>query len=277
MPRDILPHDTTCLIAGSGNLPEQIIKSCLRLGKKIFVIYLQTGYNPPPSLGQVPHLILNIGAVGKAIRTLRKEGIKHIVMAGAIKRPKFSELRLDIGGIKLLTRVSTAKLRGDNSLLVTVIKFFEDANFVVIGVDQLLREVLMPEGALGKTRPQGKALSDIKLGMEIARAIGDLDIGQAVVVQNGVVLGVEAIEGTDALLERCGKLKLANNVGVLVKMKKPMQDSRVDLPTIGSETIINAHKAGLAGVAIEAGSALIVDKDEVVKMADKLGLFVVGV
>ncbi len=269
--------DKIGLIAGSGALPEQIIKSCISLNKKIFVIALEGSFDKNDSLQNVPHIILNISEVGKAIDSLRKQGIKHIIMAGGIKRPQFSQLKPDLAGVKLLAQISAAKLRGDNSLLVTVIKFFESMKFVIIGVDQLLQEVLIPHGKLGRIAPDRRALADIQLGKEIARQIGNLDIGQGVVVQNGVVLGIEAIEGTDALLERCGSLRLENAGGVLVKMKKPMQDTRIDLPAIGVDTVINAHKAGLCGIAIESGSALVIEKAEVAAAADKLRMFVVGV
>jgi len=265
------------LIAGSGNLPEEVISSSIMLGKKLFVIFLEGSGDVPPSLNNVPHLRLNIGSVGKAIRAFQGEGVKQIVMAGGIKRPKFSELKLDAGGVKLLAHISAAKLTGDNSLLVTVIRFLENSGFAIIGVENLLAEVLMPRGKLGKIEPGKTANNDINLGIEVARAIGNLDIGQGVVVQNGVVLGVEAIEGTDALLARCGSLKLEGAGGILVKMKKPIQDTRIDLPTIGVNTITNAHAAGLLGVAVEAGSALIIEKAKVIEMADRLGLFVVGV
>ncbi len=277
MLNEILPDETVGLIAGGGNLPEEIIKSCLVLGKKIFVVFLDGSGEPPDSIKNVPHLKLNIGAVGKAISAFKEEGVKRVVMAGGIKRPKFSALKLDTGGIKLLAHVSAAKLAGDNSLLVTVIRFFENSGLAIIGADELLAELLMPKGRLGKITPGNKANDDINLGIEVARAIGNLDIGQGVVIQNGVVLGVEAIEGTDSLLERCKNLKLEGAGGVLVKMKKPIQDSRIDLPTIGVNTILNAHSAGLAGVAVESGSALIIEKTKVIETADRLGLFVVGV
>lgn len=277
MQHDLSPNDKIGLIAGSGKLPEEVIKSCISLNKKIFVVYLEGSNDEFELLQNVPHIRLGIGSVGKAIRTFKGEGIKHIVMAGGIKRPKLSALKPDSGGIKLLAHISAAKLSGDNSLLSTVIKFFENSGFIIIGVDKLLHEVLMTQGKLGQIEPHKNSFIDIHLGMEVARAIGNLDIGQGVVVQNGVVLGVEAIEGTDALLERCKNLKLEGAGGVLVKMKKPMQDTRIDLPTIGVDTIINAHKAGLRGIALEAGSALVIEKSKVIAVADRLNFFVIGV
>lgn len=274
---ELSPSDKIGLIAGNGKLPEEVIKSCISSGRGIFVIYLQSGNEEPEYLQGIPHLKLNIGSVGKAISALRHEGVKHLVMAGGLRRPKLTELKLDAGGVKLLAKISKDKLGGDNSLLVTVIKFFEASGFSVLGVDKILRKVLVPEGLLGTVEPNKSAMADVNLGVEIARSIGNLDIGQGVVVQQGVVIGVEAIEGTDALLARCAGLKLDGAGGVLVKMKKPMQDARIDLPTIGVDTVTNAHKAGLRGIAVEAGSALILEKEKVVQLADKLGLFIVGV
>lgn len=273
----MLPGDKIGLIAGNGKLPDEIIKSCLANGRPIFVIYLQGSSPEPEALKDLPHIKLSIGSVGKAISLLRHEGVKYLVMAGGLKRPKLMGLKPDAGGLKLLAKISTAKFSGDNSLLVTVIKFFEASGFIILGAHEILGRVVVTEGVMGKCEPNKSALQDVNLGVEIAKTIGNLDIGQGVVVQSGVVLGVEAIEGTDALLERCASLKLDGAGGVLVKMKKPMQDSRIDLPTIGVDTIVNAHKAGLRGIAVEAGSALILEKEKVVETADMLGLFVLGV
>lgn len=277
MPPDINASDKIGLIAGGGNLPAEIIRSCKVLNRQLFVIYLKDNDPAPQCLQDVPHINLGIGSVGKAIKTFREQNIKHIVMAGWIKRPRLLNLKPDAGGVKLLAKISAAKLSGDNSLLVTVIKFFEDSGFRIVGVEQILQELLIKEGRLGKIEPNKTAINDIHYGVDIAKTIGNLDIGQAVVVQGGTVLGVEALEGTDALIARCASLKLEGPGGVLVKMKKPIQDNRVDLPTIGVDTVINAHNAGLRGIAIEAGGALVVDKEKVVATADKLGLFVVGV
>ena len=148
MPLELSPDDKVGLIAGGGNLPEEVIKSCLSIGQKLFVIYMQGAGEEPASLSSIPHAKLHIGAVGKAIRTLKSEGVKHIVMAGGIKRPKLSALKPDAGGIKLLARISAAKFSGDNALLLTVITFFENEGFTVIGVDKLLKQVLMPHGQL---------------------------------------------------------------------------------------------------------------------------------
>jgi UDP-2,3-diacylglucosamine hydrolase len=166
---------------------------------------------------------------------------------------------------------------GDDGLLTAVIKELEREGFRVIGADRLLGEAAMPEGPLGKVRPDPDAESDIAHGMRVARALGALDIGQAVVVQQGFVLGVEAVEGTDGLMRRCAQLRHDGPGGVLVKVEKPGQERRADRPVIGPQTVILAARSGLCGIAGEAGATLVIDRDEVVRLADAAGIFVVGV
>ena len=158
-----------------------------------------------------------------------------------------------------------------------VVKELEREGFRVIGADQLLDQAALPEGPLGQVRPDADALADIAHGMRLARAIGALDIGQAVVVQQGLVLGVEAIEGTDGLLRRCARLRRDGPGGVLVKAEKPGQERRADRPAIGPQTVILAAESGLRGIAAEAGATLVLDRDEVIRLADAAGLFVVGI
>ena len=147
----------------------------------------------------------------------------------------------------------------------------------VVGADQLLDRALVPEGPLGEIRPDAQSAADIEHGLRIARALGGLDVGQAVIVQQGLVLGVEAIEGTDELLRRCAALRRDGPGGVLVKVEKPGQERRADRPTIGLRTVTLAAETGLRGIAIEADATIVLDRDEVIRAADRTGLFVVGV
>jgi DUF1009 family protein len=166
---------------------------------------------------------------------------------------------------------------GDDRLLGVVVQELEGEGFRVIGVDDVCRNLLAPEGPLTRARPDGVAGRDIALGIEVARRLGELDVGQAVVVQQSHVLGVEAAEGTDALLRRCAGLRREGPGGVLVKVKKPQQERRADLPTIGAETVRGAAAAGLRGIAVEAGHTLVVDRRRTVEDAAAAGLFIVGV
>jgi DUF1009 family protein len=207
---------------------------------------------------------------------LRENKVSELVLAGGIRRPSLAALRPDWRAAKLFARIGYRAL-GDDGLLSAVVSELEHEGFRVISPDQLLDGALAPEGPLGKVRPDAQSAADIEHGLRIARALGALDVGQAVIVQQGLVLGVEAIEGTDELLCRCAALRRDGPGGVLVKVQKPGQEPRADRPTIGLHTVQLATETGLRGIAIEADATIVLDHDEVVRAADGAGLFVVGV
>ena len=265
------------IIAGSGSLPRTMMHACAQSGRPFFLLALEDAADAETIALAGSHTeSIRLGAIGKAIDLLRAEACEELVMAGKVHRPKISAIRPDLKGAKLLARVGTQLLTGDNQLLSGIVAFLEEEGFRVVGADNVMRELLAPEGMIGSIYPDKRSQADIEFGAKIARGIGALDIGQSVVVQNHVVIGVEAIEGTDKLMERCAALKPDERGGVLIKVKKPQQDSRVDLPTIGVSTIERAAAAGLAGIAIEAGATLIIDRRDVARRADALGVFVVG-
>jgi DUF1009 family protein len=185
-------------------------------------------------------------------------------------------LRPDWRAAKLFARIGYRAI-GDDGLLSAIVSELEKEGFRVIGPDQLLDGELVGAGPLGAVLPGPQSEADIERGLSIACALGALDIGQAVIVQQGLVLGVEAIEGTDELIRRCGELRREGPGGVLVKIEKPGQERRADRPTIGPRTVALAAEAGLAGVAVEADATIVLDQDEVIRAADRAGLFVVGV
>jgi DUF1009 family protein len=264
------------IIAGSGALPRRLIENCRDSGRGVFVLALE-GEADRTTVDGVPHAWCRIGAAAHGFDLLRANSVTELVLAGAVHRPSLSALRPDWRAAKFFARVGYRAL-GDDGLLSAVIKELEREGFRVVGVDDLLEaDALLPEGPLGRFRPDAQAAADIEHGLRLARAIGTLDIGQAVVVQQGLVLGVEAIEGTDGLLRRCGALRRAGPGGVLVKAAKPAQEQRVDRPTIGARTVVLAAEAGLRGIAAEAGATLVLDRTEVIRAADRTGLFVVGV
>lgn len=264
------------IIAGSGELPREAIHYCQEQKQPFYVIAFE-GHEQALSLEDVPHGIFHLGAVGKAIKTLRHENISTITLAGRVGRPSLSSLNMDFSALKLLKKLSSSRFMGDNFVFTTLISFLEESGFKVIGVQDVAPTLLSPSGVLGKHQPDKRMQDDIDIASHILRTMGGLDVGQGAIVQHGLVLGIEAIEGTDALIERCGQLKKKEPGGVLVKLKKPSQDARIDLPTIGVNTVENIHKAGLKGIAVEAGSSLIVQRDEVVKRADELGIVLIGV
>lgn len=263
------------IIAGSGRLPRRIIESCRAAGREVFVLALE-GEAEPDTVKAVPHAWCKLGGAASGLDLLRAHGVGELVLAGGVRRPSLSALRPDWRAAKFFARVGYRAL-GDDGLLSAIVRELEREGFRVIGADQLLAGAELPEGPLGQILPDADATADIALGLRLARAIGGLDIGQAVVVQQGLVLGVEAIEGTDALLRRCAALRRDGPGGILVKTEKPGQERRADRPTIGPQTAILAAESGLRGIAAEAGAVLLLDRDEVVRVADARGLFVVGV
>jgi UDP-2,3-diacylglucosamine hydrolase len=267
--------DRLGIIAGGGGLPRRLIESCRSSGRDIFVLAV-AGAAEPAAISDVPHAWCRLGAAAAGLALLRENHVTELVLAGAIRRPSLAALRPDWRAAKLLARIGYRRL-GDDGLLSAVVKELEEEGFRVIGADQLLDQALVPEGPLGSVCPDAQAEADIERGLHAARSLGALDIGQAVIVQQGLVLGVEAIEGTDELLRRCGTLRRDGPGGVLVKVEKPGQEPRADRPTIGPRTVLLAAETGLRGIAVEAYSTIVLDRDEVVQAADRAGLFVVGI
>ena len=264
------------ILAGGGELPGHLIEHCRATGRDFFVIAFE-GYTEPDMVAGTPHAWVRLGAAGNALKLLRKNGVGELVMAGRIERPTLASLRPDLRAARMFARLGTMAL-GDDGLLSAVTRELEEQEgFRIVGPDNLLQDLVAPTGVFGVHAPDDQALRDIERGVEVARALGALDVGQAVVVQEGIVLGVEAAEGTSKLLERCGTLRWEGFSGVLVKIRKPKQERRVDLPAIGVDTVSEAAKAGLRGIAVQAHGALIIDRAAVVRAADEAGLFVTGI
>lgn len=272
---DSLP--TLGIIAGGGELPRILIQACEESSRPYFVLALEDSADDATAqLAGANHAWVRLGAIGKALDLCRKHGVRELVMAGRVSRPRIASIRPDIKGAKLLARISGQWLSGDNELLSSIVNYLEEEGFRVAGAEEIVKDLIAPEGMIGSIYPDKRAQADIEIGARVARAIGALDIGQAVIIHNGITLGVEAVEGTDGLIARCASLKNDEKGGVLVKVKKPQQEKRVDLPTIGVSTVERLAECGFAGVAVEAGASLIVNRREVARRADQLGVFVIG-
>lgn len=264
------------VLAGRGLLPAAVIKAATGSGREVFVLGFE-GATDPALIAGHDHAWVKLGAVGQTIKLLHQASVDDVVLIGAIDRPSLSELKLDFRGVQLLAKLGLKASKGDDHLLSTIVREFEDEGFRVVGADEIIRPMLAPNGPITKALPGEQARLDIELGFRAAMRIGELDIGQAVVVQEGRVLGVEAVEGTDALLARTGALKTDGPGGVLVKVKKPGQDRRADLPAIGDRTVAGAIDAGLEGIAVHAGHCLLVNRPAMIDVADRAGLFITGI
>jgi DUF1009 family protein len=263
------------ILAGRGELPAQLVDACRVQGRDVFLLAFE-GHTDPGIVEGVAHAWTRLGAAASAIETLKDAGVRELVMAGAVARPSLTELRPDLRTAKWLTRVGARGL-GDDGILSAIIRTLEDEGFRVTGVDEILKHLVAQAKTYGRLKPDGQARTDIERAVAVARALGLADVGQGVVVQQGIVLAVEAAEGTDALLRRAGELRRDGAGGVLVKVMKPRQEHRADLPTIGTRTVEGAATAGLRGIAVEAGGALIMGSEAVAAAADAAGLFVVGI
>ena len=262
------------IIAGGGDLPRRLVAACQSRGRPVFVLALD-GQCEAADFAAVPHDHVRLGAPGRAFELLRRAGVAEVVFAGRVRRPALADLRPDWRLIRFLAGLG-GRLGSDDRLMSAVVHAFEEEGFRVVGAGDVLGELMASAGPLGHRRPTAAERQDIDHGLRGARALGQLDVGHAAVVQHGVVLGVEAAEGTDALILRCGPLR-AGAGGVLVKVKKQQQELRADPPVIGVETVRLAAEAGLGGIAIEAGGTLVIDRDAVAAAADEAGLFVVAV
>ena len=264
------------IIAGGGPLPGLIARACKGEGRDVMVIAFE-GETDPATCTGVSHRWLGLGAVGALIKALKQADCCEVVLAGSIRRPSFSSLKLDLRGMRLVGRFASARGKGDDALLSFVVEELEAEGFTVVGADNLIGTLCAPVGVIGQRPPDADAERDIAIGIEAARALGAHDIGQAVVVQAGRVLGVEGVEGTDGLIERCAAFQQPGPGAILIKMKKPGQERRADLPTIGAATIERLAEAGFRGVAVEAGETLILQRAAAVARADEHGVFMVGV
>ena len=262
------------IIAGGGSLPQKLINACQRDHQPFFVLALK-GQAHDVVLRDIPHAWVPLGATDKSIKVLKENGVDRIVMAGSVRRPGVFDIRPDLRTLQLFMKLGKQAL-GDDALLRAIADLLEQEGFVIVGAHEVEPQLITPEGVLGKVQPTPESAADIEFGIILTKTLGHLDVGQAAVVQQGVTLGVEAIEGTDGLLERCRTLKRKGQGGVLVKSCKPQQDRRFDLPAVGVRTIHRAYQAGLAGVAVEAGASFLLDREAVIETADKLGIFVVG-
>jgi DUF1009 family protein len=264
------------LIAGGGELPVRLVETCRAAGRDLFVVALEGHADAGLAAAGAPLCWHRLGAVGAILDALRDAGVAEVVLAGRVRRPSLAELRPDWRGARLLAQVG-ARALGDDGLLRAVVGALEAEGLRAVGVQEIVADLLTPPGPLGRLAPDALAESDIARGVEVAQGLGRLDVGQAVVVQEGIILGVEAAEGTDALIVRCASLKREGPGPVLVKVRKPQQDVRLDLPAIGTDTVAAAAAAGLRGLAVEAGGTLTLGRDRVAAAADAAGLFVAGI
>jgi DUF1009 family protein len=270
------------IVAGAGAMPFAVADQLAARGLGTVILALK-GACDPAAVARYRHHWVSVGQIGKMIRLFRSEGCRDVLFIGGVARPSLSEVRVDWGTLRIMPVVAAAFRGGDDHLLSGIGRIFEQDGLRMIGVKDAAPGLLMPPGCITRTMPDGAATTDIVLGRELLAAISRFDIGQAVIVIDGHVVAVEDIEGTDGLLARVawlrerGRIRAKAGRGVLVKAPKKGQDLRYDLPAVGTRTVEGAALAGLAGIAVAAGNAVVADIQAMIEAADKSGLFVTGV
>ena len=277
-----LSSGAIAIVAGGGRLPADLAAGLRARGVEPIVVMIEGEVTDPAPFDGLPSFWVRLEDGLSLPGRLRKMGARHVALAGSIeRRPKLRQVRPLLPLIPLAARLGVALMRGDDNLLRAIVGIIERSGLKVVGAHQLLPDLVISQGVHTKRAPNKQDGADIDAALEAAKAIGRLDIGQAAVAIGGRAIALEGIEGTDGLLERVvalrGHGRLAGRKGgVLVKAAKPGQERRVDLPSIGVRTIIDAHAAGLNGVAVEADSSLALGFAEMIEKADELGLFIVG-
>jgi DUF1009 family protein len=270
------------IICGGGSVPLAVAEAVLRRGRKVVLLPL-IGWADPKAIERFPHHWIHLGQFGRVCRLARAAGCRDIVFIGTLIRPSMWKCRVDWKTLRILPQLIRAFRGGDDHLLTSIGRLFEDEGFRLLGAHEVAPEILVAEGALGSRKPSERDQEDIRRGLAVLAAAGPFDIGQGVVVANGHVIALEAIEGTDQMLARVaelrrnGRLRAPPGAGVLIKAPKSGQDLRFDMPAIGPPTVEGVAQAGLAGIAIVAGGTVMAEPQRVAELADRAGVFVTGI
>jgi UDP-2,3-diacylglucosamine hydrolase len=269
------------IVCGSGSLPFAVAEAVSRRGRAVVLFAIQ-GWADAQRVCAFRHHWVSFGQFGSFCRLARAEGCRDVVFIGSLVRPSIWQIRPDFKTLQLLPRIFRLLRGGDDHMLSSIAAVFEEHGFRLIGAHDIAPEILMPEGPLGRALPRSQDYDDIKKGLALLDATGPFDVGQAAVVAGGRFLAIEAAEGTDSMLARIAQLRqsglipAASGTGVLVKAPKRGQDRRIDLPSIGPQTIQGAKCAGLVGIAVVAGSTVVAELGRVATAADRENLFVIG-
>jgi hypothetical protein len=262
------------LIAGGGDLPLAVIAQC----KQESLLYCVVGFRDVCAqdfLSNENIFWASLGEVGGILNFFKRNNVTHVIFAGHISRPNLKNLKLDAKGFQWLAKLGKKILGGDNQLLVGIENLLKQEGFQVLSAGDFTKTVARDVGTLSINQPDAQQWQDINLGVKVLQALSEFDIGQSIVVANNQVIGIEAVEGTKSLIERCESVKETYAGGVLVKCSKIAQSHNIDLPTIGPETVLQAKKAGIIGIAIETNKTQILHKQEVIRLLDEYEMFFV--
>lgn len=275
-------ESTLAIVCGGGSLPFAVADAAVRQGRRV-VLFALRGFADPQRVTAYPHHWARMGEFNRFMSIATEEGCRDVVFVGSVTRPSWWQLRFDLRLLRLIPDIVRLFRGGDDRLLSGMAGLLEQQGFHVLGPQEIAPELVMPDGPIGTRVPNDRDRADIARGLALLAANSPFDIGQAVVVADNQVLAVEGPEGTDqavarvAELRRSGRIRTPSGIGVLVKAPKIGQDHRLDLPSIGPQTIEGAAAAQLAGIAVVTGSTIVAEPERLAAAADKAGLFVIGV
>lgn len=277
----VLPQQgRIAIIAGSGNLPEITANAIKAAGHEPLVIMIEG--EAAPELQKFEHRKFPLADLASCLKFMKSQNVTTIVMAGGVSsRPKLIDIKWSVDVLLAIPRIVKTLAKGDDSILRTVIGIFESHGMKIIGVHQVVPDIVVEEGAITRRKPGKSDWNNIRPAIAASRLLGRIDVGQAAVSVGGRVVALEGAEGTAAMLARVAEMRNSGRIsrtkpGVLVKCLKPGQEVRVDMPAMGEQTVQQARDAGLSGIALEAGSTLILDYQRTVSKADELNLFIFG-
>jgi DUF1009 family protein len=265
------------IIAGQGELPYKIYEYCYNNNIECYIVYINTENNP--KIHAKKSVNYKIGEVGKILKFFQQNKCFDLALAGSLKKPNFNKIKIDFRGFLLMSKILRNKISGDNAILTTVINYLEKLGFNIIEIDKIVPDLHLNLGCNNKIKINKKIEENIILAKEIIHALSSYDIGQAIILQNKRVIGIEAVEGTDNLILRSKNLieDDKKHPALLVKILKTNQDRRADLPTIGLNTIKNLVTANIKGIVIDVNNCLVMDKEEICKYSEEQGIFLYGI
>lgn len=264
------------IICGGGEYPRLIAKACQAKNEKFCLVFLK-GFCEESNWPDANFLSVELGQVEQVVNFFHANGVSDVVFAGYVRRPNFSQISLDKKGTAWLLKLGKTIFDGDDALLRAVSNLMSQEGFKIKAGNDYLKDVFLGEGTFSKRNLSSSDLCDVKVGFQAAKSLGAKDIGQAVVVYNGSVIAMEDEKGTDDLIERSAQIRKSSAGGILVKTSKPQQDNRLDLPTIGVDTIENLHRHGFDGIVVESSNCIVLNKQAVIDKVNEYGMFIAGV
>lgn len=267
-----MPGESLGIIAGSGVLFSLVCNEALRQQlRPVIVSFKNIDYQFDKS--KIPHLQTTLGKIGEILNFLKAHEVKRLIFAGGITRPSLASLSFDSVGIRWMQKLSLKAFGGDDTLLKGITELLTQEGFKTISPRDFLPNIVLKPGVYTSTQPSNDDEKDIMRGQIVLDALSAADVGQACIVQEGLVLGIEAAEGTQNLINRCIELKPNKKGGILIKIAKKNQSTLIDLPTIGTDTIEAVYKSGLNGIAISANTTQVLEFNKVVDLCNSYNIF----